>query len=248
MPENLETFVKKLQSDGVDAGRKAAKKIEKQAKQQAEKIIADAQNEAEKIIEKAKNDAAKKLSRGQSELTLAVRDAQLKLRESLGSALTVLLTRRIEKKLSDSDYLGEVIRAVILSYAKADAAKQRPIEINVPKKMRDETSDRILDDLSQHLKKEKDAVGLRNTLSKAGFEYKIQGATVEVSADSVSELLLEMVSPTLQEVIDKAMGKDAEKEKPAPKKKRKTGTEPKKPEGQSENRSENRKDPEKPSE
>lgn len=210
MPESLETFVKKLQSEGVDAGKKAAKKIEKEAKQEAEKILADAKNEAEKIVSKAKNDADKQLFRVNTELELTVRDSILKLQASLGHVLTELLTHRIEKKLSEADYLGEILREVIVAYAKADAEQQNRIEINVSKKMRDRLSDLIFHDLSQKLKGEKDKIGLKATLSKAGFEYKIHGATIEVSAESVSELLSEMFSPALQEVIEKVAGKQEE--------------------------------------
>jgi len=42
MPESIESFVKKLQSEGVDAGKKAAEKIIKEARQEAEKIFAQA--------------------------------------------------------------------------------------------------------------------------------------------------------------------------------------------------------------
>jgi hypothetical protein len=48
---------------------------------------------------------------------------------------------------------------------------------------------------------------IHSSFPKAGFEYKIQGAAVEVSPDSVSELLSEMVNPELQKIISKVVGK-----------------------------------------
>jgi V/A-type H+-transporting ATPase subunit E len=210
MPESLESFVKKLQSEGVDAGKEAAEKIKKEAKQKAEKILADAKNEAEEIVAKAKGDAEKQLSRAQTELELAVRDTILKLRESLGRVLSTLLTKRVEKQLADADYLGDIMREVIVAYAKADAGQRTRIAINVSKKMRDTLDDRVLQDLFQNLQGEQDKMGLQATLSKAGFEYKIHGATVEVSAASVSELLSDMVSPALQDIIDKVVGTQGE--------------------------------------
>ena len=220
MPESIESFVKKLQSEGVDAGKEAAENIKKEAEQEAGESIAAAKNEAAKIVAKAKKDAEKMLSRAQTELELAVRDTILKLRASLSDVLSALLFRRIEEKLSEADYLGEIMREVITAYARADAGKQIPIEINVSKKMRDELNEDVLHDLRKNLKGDKDKMGLRATLSKAGFEYKIHGATVEVSADSVSDLLLEIVNPALQEVIERATGdpdKGPHKEKPGQK-------------------------------
>jgi V/A-type H+-transporting ATPase subunit E len=207
MPESIESFIKKLQAEGVDAGKEAAEKIMKEAEQAAEEIIADAKNEAEKIVAKAKEDAEWKLSHARTQLELAIRDTILKLRESLSDILSALLTQRAEEKLSEADYLGDILHEVIVAYARADADKQTPIEINVSKKMRDKLNEDVLHDLLKNLKGDTDTMGLRATLSKAGFEYKIQGATVEVNADSVSELLSEMVTPALQEVIEKAAGK-----------------------------------------
>jgi len=210
MPESIESFVKKLQSEGVDAGKKAAEKIKKEAKQEAEKILSDAKAGAEKILVKAKSDADKQLSRGQTELELAVRDAILKLRESIGRVLSAMLTQSIEKKLSDPDYLGEIIREVIAAYAKADAKQLSLMEINVSKKMRDKLNDNVLKDLFRNPGEKQDKMALKATLAKAGFEYKIRGATVEVSPDSLSELISEMVSPALQNTLDKFIDEKGE--------------------------------------
>jgi V/A-type H+-transporting ATPase subunit E len=207
MPESIESFVKKLQSEGVEAGKDAAEKIKKDARREVEKILADAKADAEKIVAKAESDAKRQLSRAQNELKLAVRDAILKLGESLGRVLTVMLARRVEKKLSEPDYIGEIMREVILAYAKADAAQASRIEINISKKMRDKLNDSALEDLCQNLQGDRDKLALKSTFSNTGFEYKIHGATVEVSPDSVSELLSEMVNPTLQEIVTKVVGK-----------------------------------------
>ena len=151
MPESLESFVKKLQSEGVEAGKDAAQKIKKEAKREAERILADAKADAEKIVANAERDAERQLSRAQNELELAVRDAVLRLGESLGHVLSVMLAKRVEKKLSEPDYIGEIMREVIIAYAKADAGQEPRIEINIPKKMRDKLIDSTLKDLSRNL-------------------------------------------------------------------------------------------------
>ena len=211
MPESLESFVKKLQSEGVEAGKNAAEEIKKAAMHEAEKILADANADAKTILSKATSEAQQKRCRAQNELELAVRDAILKLGESLGCVLSMMLARRVEKKLSEPDYIGEIMREVIIAYAKADAGQAPRIEINIPKKMRDKLNDGALKDLFWNLYGDQDKLALQYTLSKAGFEYKIHGATVEVSPDSVSELLSEMVNPDLQEIIADVVGKMDEK-------------------------------------
>ena len=211
MPESIESFVKKLQSEGVEAGKVAAEKIRKDARREAEKILADAKAGAEQIVAKAESDAKRQLSRAQDELELAVRDAILKLGEALVDVLSVMLAGRVEKKLSEPDYIGEIMREVIIAYAKADAMQAPRIEINITKKMRDTLKDCALQDFFQNLQGDPDKLDLKFAFSKAGFEYKIHGATVEVSPDSVAELLSEMVNPDLQEIIANVVGKMGKK-------------------------------------
>ena len=43
----------------------------------------------------------------------------------------------------------------------------------------------------------------RGTLEKAGFEYSIEGSTVEVSVDSVTALLAEMIDPELRKILER---------------------------------------------
>jgi vacuolar-type H+-ATPase subunit E/Vma4 len=212
MPESIESFVKKLQDEGVSAGKEAAEKIKNEAKLEADNIIADAKARADQILDKAKNDSGRQFFRMQTELELAVRDAILKLRETAGKVVSTMLTQKIEKKFSDPNYLGQIIREVIIAYAKADAAQQPFMEVNISRKMNDRLNEGILKNLFQNISQEHEKVALQATLSKAGFEYKIHGATVEVSPDSVSELISEMVSPALQVILDKFIGEKSEKD------------------------------------
>ncbi len=64
MAESLESFVKKLQSEGIDAWKKAAEKIKRDPRQDTEKILSDA---------KAKKDADKYRFCMQTDMELAVR-------------------------------------------------------------------------------------------------------------------------------------------------------------------------------
>jgi len=210
MPETIESFVKKLQAEGVDAGREAADRIINDARREATKIIADANDEAAKIVSRAETEADKQLARGKSELELAARDAVLKLRVALNRALEAMLARRIEEKLSDPDYLEEMIREVITAYAKADAGRRNLHEINMSREMREKLNHNVLQEFFWNINDKQDTIAIRATIAKAGFEYKINGATVEVSPDSVSNLLSEMVSPALQEIIDSSVSKQDE--------------------------------------
>lgn len=210
MPESIESFVKKLQAEGVEAGKEAAEKIKNNARRKADKIIADAKNEADQIIAKAKNEADKQLLRMQTELELAVRDSILKLRETIGNILSAMLIRKVEKNLSDADYLEKVIREVITAYARADAEKQPFMEINISGELSDKLNEGILKEFFQNMGEGQEKITMLSTLSKAGFEYKIDGATVEVSSESVSGLIAEMVGPRLQKILDNVIDNRSE--------------------------------------
>ncbi|MDZ7697057.1 MAG: hypothetical protein U5R49_09105 [Deltaproteobacteria bacterium] len=205
MPENLESFVEKLKSEGVDAGKAAAEKLKKEAEQEAEEIISHAREEAEGILQQAKADAERRHKNAQSELKMAARDAILRLRESLNQALTGLITHRVQGDLEDRDYLREIIRDVISTYAKKDATLEKPVEIDVSEDIPDDWIQETIDDLAEHLQKTEENIQIQASLKGAGFDYQMEDGTVEVSPDSVTELLLEMVNPRLQEIISQAM-------------------------------------------
>ena len=211
MPESIESFVKKLQDEGISAGKEAAEKIKAKAKLEADHIIDDAKARADRILADAKADSEKHFLRMQTELELTVRDVILKLGETIGQFISKMLARKIEKKFSDPEYLGEILRKVILTYAEADASQQTQIKINISDKMGENFSDGILKHLVQELSEEQEKIAFQNSLSKAGFEYTIDGTTIEVSPESLSEMISDMVSPGFQELFDKFMGKENEK-------------------------------------
>ena len=91
MPTNIESFVKTLESEGVDAGKKAAQKIEADAREQAKKIISESEVQAKKIIDEADKEAEQIRSRMNSSLELATRDAILLLREKLSQQIQIIL-------------------------------------------------------------------------------------------------------------------------------------------------------------
>ena len=204
MPKTIESFVKTLESEGVDAGKRAAEKIEADAREQAEKIIAEGKATADQIIAEAKADAEKIKARMNSSLELATRDAIFMLREKLSQQLNTLLSWNVDKALGDEDTLANILREVIPAYAKADAEKELTSEINIPKDLKSKLLEGAVRELTNSLKNKNIQVDVRQNMAKAGFEYKIEGSTVEVTTESVTALLAEMIDPELQQFLEKA--------------------------------------------
>lgn len=200
MPTNLEAFVKTLESEGVDAGKKAAQKIEAEAQRNAEQIIAQGKVQAEQIIEKANSEAKTIKSRMDSSLKLAARDAILMLREKIREQLNNLLRLNVDKSLGNEQIVTDILRQVIPAYAKASADKQK-IEMNVSGNLQSNLLEGVLQELKNSLQGQNVEVDVKHNLAKAGFEFKVEGSTVEVSTESVTEMLAEMIDPDLQKFL-----------------------------------------------
>ncbi len=203
MPTNIESFVKTLESEGVDAGKKAGKKIETQARATADTIIAEANETADKIIAEAQTEAEKVQTRMNSSLELAARDAIYMLREKLSQQLAIMLKLNVEQALKDEDTLAHVLREVIPAYAKAAAGNKLSAKLNISKDLKSRLVESTLRELAHSLKKENAQIDVGHNLAGAGFEFKIEGSTVEVSTESVTALLAEMIDPELQQFLEK---------------------------------------------
>ena len=204
MPTDIESFVKTLESEGVDAGRKAAQKIEEEAQQKADDIIAESKEMAERIIKGANDEAEKVKARMKSSLELATRDVVFMLREKLGQQLKVILSRNVEQALKDEQTLANILREVIPAVAKADAGDKLNAEVNVSSELKSRLLESTLRELTHSLNNQNVHTDTKYNLAKAGFEFKIEGSTVEVSTESVTALLSEMIDPEFQEMLEKA--------------------------------------------
>ncbi len=206
MAETIESFVAKLQAEGVEAGRQAGEKLLAEAKQQAEQIVQDAKEQAEKHLTDATAEGEKVLARSKAELELAARDVVLRLRSALGRALEVIVAAEIKKELSDSDFVSRTLHDLVLTYAAADAEHKQTMNINVSPELQEQLADWALEMMHKHAQETGMSIDLQGTLETAGFEYSGSGATVEVTLRSVTESICELVGPRLREIMDKAVG------------------------------------------
>lgn len=205
MAETIESFVAKLQAEGVEAGRQAAEKLLAEAKQQSEQIVQDAKEQAEKHLTDARAEGEKVLARSKTELELAARDVVLRLRSALGRALEAIVTAEVKKELPNSDFVSRTLHDLILMYAAADIEHRQTMNINVSPELQEQLADWALEMMHKHAQAGM-SIDLQGTLEAAGFEYTLSGPTVEVTLRSVTESICELIGPRLREIIDKAIG------------------------------------------
>lgn len=206
MAETIETFVEKLQKQGVEAGQAEAEEIRAKAREDADRIIEDAKKQAEEITSDAEKEARSTLERSQSELNLAARDTVARLRKTIETILESLLSRAAGEQLTDLAFLGQIMHEIISLYAKADVEGKPMIKLNVPHETQEKLAEWALGEISHGIDGEHPLINFKGTLGQAGFEYEIDGGTVEVTVDSVVELLSGIISPTLRKVIQEAAG------------------------------------------
>jgi len=204
MAGTIEAFVDQLQADGVQAGQAAAEKIRAEAEQQAERLIAEAQAKAKAIIAEAEAQIEKTRERAETELRLATRDALIHLQETLSRALRGVLAGAAQEQLSQAEFLGKLLRDVVMQYARADSECAGSVTINVSEEMRHQLTHWAIQALHKDLEGTGTNVDLHGKLAGAGFEYRVSGGTVEVTVDSVVEILSQMVSPELRALVARA--------------------------------------------
>lgn len=206
MAESIETFVAKLQEEGVQAGQQAADKIKADAQADADHILDEAKQQAEKIRQDAQKQADETLQRSRNELELAARDTVGKLRASLTDGLNAVLAEGAKTTLSDLAFLGEVLHRIVEAYTQADLDHKLSIDINVPGELQSKLTDWAFKELKDAVAQVHPSIDLHGRLRKVGFEYSVEdNGTVEVTLDSVVETLCQMVTPKLREVLESAV-------------------------------------------
>jgi len=205
MAETIESFVAKLQAEGVQAGREQAETIRAEAEKQAQETVALARKQAEKIIADARQAAEESIARGRSELELAARDAALRLQQALSLALAAVLGQAVRRQLEDTTFMGKLLHEIVMLYVTSDFQCKDTLKINVPVEMREKLVSWAMAEIGrENVDKVRPSIDLKGTLADAGFEYTCRGSTVEVTRDSVVAMLMDLVGPDLREVLARA--------------------------------------------
>ncbi len=204
MADSIESFVSKLQDEGVEAGKKEAEKIRAEARDEADRIVTEAQEKAEKICQDAERDAEDTRQRGRTDLQLAARDTVLRLRETLERALETVLVHGTETSLGDVEFLKGLIHDVVMQYAQADQKGETSVKIRVSDEAKDQLTEWCRQQLAPQAQEAGAAADIQGALAEAGFEYQVRDANVEVTQASVVETLQDLVSPRLRDMLAKA--------------------------------------------
>jgi vacuolar-type H+-ATPase subunit E/Vma4 len=214
MTQTLESFIDRLRTDGVESGQKAAEEIRREAQREAEKLLRDAEAKAQQIIREAEAQREQTLARTQIDLRLAARDTMARLRETLSQAVNRVLEKAVSQKLENTEFIAELIRQIAQQYAGADATGDAVLTVNVSDPMRQRLAHWAIETFHTDKKQTGLSVELHGSLTGAGFEYKMTEGTVEITAESVVQVLSEIVTPELRKLIVEATGDSGDSQTP----------------------------------
>jgi V/A-type H+-transporting ATPase subunit E len=202
LAESIESFVQQLREEGVEAGRSEASQLVKQAEEQAAEIRAKAEADARNTVKKADQEAEQLVAKGKADLDLAVRDTMARLRQHLGAILSDILQKRSAESLRDAEVIKTAVAEIIRHHA--EQAKAGTFNVQVSDELRDQVVEAAMSSVADAVDQGELKENLiQGGMSVPGFAYRVEGATVQVDAGSVSEHLLGMVSPVLRESIER---------------------------------------------
>lgn len=116
--ERIQELIEMLKEHGVQSGEELGRKIMDEAHKKADEVLSKAKADADSIVSKAKQEADLTLKRLQSSLEIAASQFVGNLKRVVeDQLLTLPLKGRINKDVSDSDYLRNLITEFVKAYA-----------------------------------------------------------------------------------------------------------------------------------
>ena len=181
MEIHLQELLDKIKKDGVEVAEGEAKAIVDSAKAEAEKIISDAKAKAEKIISDAKAENEKIVNSGEDAITQAGRNLLISFRQSVATELSAVVGENVNAVYS-SDALAETIAKVVENWSKNPNTDNLSVILNS-------------DDLEKP-----------NDNFDGGFRIAVNNgaAYYDYSAEAVTEMLSNYLSPKVTELLKKA--------------------------------------------
>ncbi len=213
----VEALIERLRDEGVAKGREESTRIVARAEEEAAEILGRARKEAKAMVAEAHKEAARLKTSGEEALRVAMRDAVLRMKETMLQRFDAQMERLISKELKDESFL----RRLILELAGrareetgVDEAKR--VEMLLPEdivgleEMRRNPDEYRKGALSQFV------LGVTGDMLREGVEFAPsdehdagvrvrivdQDVRVDLSDRAIAELLLQHLQPRFRAILD----------------------------------------------
>ncbi len=199
MQSKLQELTDKLYAEGLEKGRAQGDKYLSDAKAQAEKTVSDAKAQAQEIVSKAQSDAASLSQKAESDVKMASQQALQSTKKDIEDLLLhSLVDRKVDKALSDTDFVREIISAVAGNFSTEQSGD---IALVLPASLRSQTEAWVKNELSASLGK-----GVSASFSKkiaGGFTIGPADGSwyVSLSDESFKALIAEYLRPVTKKLL-----------------------------------------------
>lgn len=194
MSTTIESFVERIKQDGIDAGQKEAERIIAAAQSQSQEILAATEASTRKLLLDAEKQVQRLQEQVKSELALAARDIEARLRDRLQKSMAALLQHAARTALVDphvlAQALAEMARSQVTGSITISNAEQiKDLALNLLGKQTPELP----------------SIRLADGRTEPGFHFRLdQGGVVELDPNSVTEHLMSLCGPVVSEILKKA--------------------------------------------
>ena len=185
MPEDLQSLLDKINSEGVKKAEEEKAKIIAAAKAEAEQIVSKANDEAARIIGNANQDAAAINTRTVSALRQAARDIALQLKEELQKRL-VYATQEATAAAFSADFMASLIKELAVKFASDPDAQ---ITVRTALKDVNALDEALKSALANSFSKEPLLFGSGEISGGMEVDFKDGKCFFDFSADAVAELM-----------------------------------------------------------
>jgi V/A-type H+-transporting ATPase subunit E len=151
MESKLQELTQKLYTNGIEKAKNEAEIIIADAQTKADQIIKNAKLEAETIITNVKTESAELKMKIESELKLSSKQVIASVKNQVTNLVVQdLLSKDIEKALSDNDFIKTVIELMVKKW-QPDDAQSTDLHIILPQERKDNFNKYIKEKINQLL-------------------------------------------------------------------------------------------------
>lgn len=201
MAEQLQQFLDKIQSEGVEKAEAEAKTLLDAARAQAKGIVEKAKKEAEQQRVEAEREAAAFHQRAEQAIRQASRDLLLNTEQAIVETIQRLLGEKIAGTLK-ATFLKGLLTEVITSYAKAEQG-QSDITLLVAPDQVSALTDFARSVLTTAAKGEGGVEVKADHALSAGFRISLAGGRIEhdFSSAAITDALCHLLRPQLAALL-----------------------------------------------
>jgi V/A-type H+-transporting ATPase subunit E len=195
MAEELQSFLNRIQQEGIQSGEEEAKNIIAEAQSKADLIIKRAKAESEETVRQAGKEADRLVAHGKDALKLAARDTLLSLRHELLTKMRVLF-RKLAGDALNAEQMSGIIANIIKNYH-ASGVESLQVEVLLSADQSQALETALLARLGTSLI-ENVRISPVSGIS-GGFQLRLEGDEIlyDFTDDALSEALNTFLSPKL---------------------------------------------------